>query len=829
MSENSNKKENGDNFPIKENIFKKEEEKIEENKQNEIDNTKEILFHKISLPFYKRKNNSINNNQNNQNKIILRNNRLDDNDLCYTHDNIKNYSKKNLSYIINDNYIYKQIQNENINLNNINKELLNNLELYEKENANFKKIIIQLNEKLKEKDEYLAENEKLILKLKNNYLNLSSQYEKIELQFQKNLKNKNEDDISQQNIKKKSEIEKYKKENKELIDNLNKIKIEYNKKIKELKEISFSYQELKQKSSNFIEMLKDREKIIEQNEGKINQLNNEIKNKDEQLELLSKYKKEEIKNNENFKNIIDSIIDKDNYKVNIFPFDEQFNIDILENSIFNINKLSFKLQEALKDILYIPSNANMSITKEYLINMNFKTELIKLECFSNYLREFNYVKFLKNLSNLINNCSLKDINNSIYVFKSIFEKMKCDIMKYINENNLLKNKIKDLYLYIVKIKEKLYGVNNHFKMKLNYLITLYEIKLNQMKEKAKNEINNKNIIIYNNKDYNNILNYNNYNYLIEHINSIYIKSTLINNKNLLNFRIKEITNKKDNNYILINNDSTIKENNYQYKKIENNKLKSEIERLKNEIAILIKDINEQQKELSQIKKYKNNNEEFKQYIQNKIQNFYTQLIQSKDKINNNNNVNNIIFNFIESLLEDFKGINNNKEEYNIKNNRHSNLSFEYEDLNKNIFTKSEYMKYLLIYEFTNINEIINVFYFMVNNSKQCIDKITLSKNDLFSDNLIQKKDFDKKVNKELANFKNEHILNESLIEIIKNFLIVSEKIKKYSNENNFKENSNKIFNIFNEGLLYKIEDLSEKDIFIRKLIIKILYLYYNYE
>ena len=32
--------------------------------------------------------------------------------------------------------------------------------------------------------------------------------------------------------------------------------------------------------------------------------------------------------------------------------------------------------------------------------------------------------------------------------------------------------------------------------------------------------------------------------------------------------------------------------------------------------------------------------------------------------------------------------------------------------------------------------------------------------------------------------------------------------------------------MFNEGLLYRIEDLSEKDIFIRKLIIRILYLLY---
>ena len=167
------------------------------------------------------------------------------------------------------------------------------------------------------------------------------------------------------------------------------------------------------------------------------------------------------------------------------------------------------MQEALKDILYIPSNANISMTKEFLINMNFKTELIKIQCFSNYLREFNYVKFFQNFSNILNNYSLKEINNNVYLFKSNYEKMKYDIMKYINENNNLKNRIKDLYLYITKIKDKLYEVNNNFQMKLNYLIMLYEIKIKQIKEKIKNENNNKNIIIYNNKDYNNIINYNN--------------------------------------------------------------------------------------------------------------------------------------------------------------------------------------------------------------------------------------------------------------------------------------------------------------------------------
>ena len=491
-------------------------------------------------------------------------------------------------------------------------------------------------------------------------------------------------------------------------------------------------------------MIKDREKIIEENERKIKELNDEINNKDGQLQLLNKYKNQEIlekfKNNDLYNTNKNYILDKDNYKVNLFPIDEQFNLDILENKILTKNKISFKLEEALKDILYIPSNINMSITKEYLINMNFKTELIKLECFSNYIREFNYVEFLHIFSNTINNYSLTDIINKIYILKSNYEKIKFDNIQCIKENNILKNKIKELYLYIYDIKEKLYGANNNFQIKLNYLMTLYEIKIQQILNESKNEINNRNIIIYKNQnnDKNSYIK-NNYEYSLEHINSIFIKSN--NNRNdinNINFRVnKNIynTNNKDN------------YQNSQNKKNENNKLKIEIERLKNEISILIKDINEQQKEISLLKKRKTNNE--------------------------------------------------------YKND--NNILINYENLNKNIFTKSEYMKYLLIYDFTNINEIINVFYFMVNNTKKNIDKIIINN-----------------IKDELIDLNNEHILNESLIEIVKNYLIVAEKLQKYSKDNNYEDNYNKIKNICNDGLSYKINDLSDKDIFMRILINKII-------
>jgi hypothetical protein len=200
-------------------------------------------------------------------------------------------------------------------------------------------------------------------------------------------------------------------------------------------------------------MLKDQEKIIDEKEININDLKNEIKLKEEQLELLMKYKKEktpeEVKNENDNKN-------KDifNSKVNIFPVNEIFNIDVLENKILNNDQINFKIQEALKDILFIPSNANMSITKEYLIDMNFKTELIKTECFSNYLREINYVNFLKMFSNLINNCSFKDLVGKVSLIKNNYESIFYDANRIIKENNLLKKRIKELNLCVTKTREE---------------------------------------------------------------------------------------------------------------------------------------------------------------------------------------------------------------------------------------------------------------------------------------------------------------------------------------------------------------------------------------
>ena len=114
----------------------------------------------------------------------------------------------------------------------------------------------------------------------------------------------------------------------------------------------------------------------------------------------------------------------------------------------------------------------------------------------------------------------------------------------------------------------------------------------------------------------------------------------------------------------------------------------------------------------------------------------------------------------------------------------------YEILNKNLFSVSDYMKYSLIYELNNSKEIIHIFNIIINNAKNNFDE---TKNDF--------------------------------IEIIKNFLIVLEKIKSLK-KNNFDEDLKEVFNIFIERCNYRINELNEDDIFIRKLVIKLFEIWF---
>ena len=83
-------------------------------------------------------------------------------------------------------------KNSKINLEEINKILLSNVESIDKENNRLKEALCELLKELKEKENSLNESLKLISKLNNNYSILFHQYQSLE----KNYSILNEENIS---------------------------------------------------------------------------------------------------------------------------------------------------------------------------------------------------------------------------------------------------------------------------------------------------------------------------------------------------------------------------------------------------------------------------------------------------------------------------------------------------------------------------------------------------------------------------------------------------------------------------------------------------------
>ena len=52
-------------------------------------------------------------------------------------------------------------------------------------------------------------------------------------------------------------------------------------------------------------------------------------------------------------------------------------------------------------MMYIPNDLK-SISKEFLMDMNFKTELIKSELYAGLIRETQFVKFLEEIFSKLN-------------------------------------------------------------------------------------------------------------------------------------------------------------------------------------------------------------------------------------------------------------------------------------------------------------------------------------------------------------------------------------------------------------------------------------------
>ena len=324
---------------------------------------------------------SSNLNENNNPNVSLNNENEINENLDELNPLITGRSQKNLNTSADWLLYFKKAK---IDLEVINQALLNNVESIDKENIKLKSVIKELILDLQQKEYSLGQSHKIINKLKDQYTNLIKEYSILDNQNKKldetiqeiNKKNEllikynnNYEKIVKQNDSLKNELEKIKKEKLNLKSNLNNKTSEFNKKEKEYNESNILLNDIKSKSENFIIMIKEREKIINEYNNKIIELTNEIERKDEQLKLMVNFSKN--LNNENKTNVKeltkqavqtiklfysninknnDMFEDENSNKI-LISDKEDFNFKNFENdTITNKEKCSFKLQDIVGEV-----------------------------------------------------------------------------------------------------------------------------------------------------------------------------------------------------------------------------------------------------------------------------------------------------------------------------------------------------------------------------------------------------------------------------------------------------------------------------------------------
>ena len=375
----------------------------------------------------------------------------------------------------------------------------------------------------------------MITLLKNEYSKVVKQYKELE-EYNQELEKKENDNkkifdnlkkahlvyekIEKQNELLKLELEKTRKELSTYKGNYTLKSSEYNKVEKDSINKELIIKDLKSEGNKFITMIKDRETIIENYSKKILELNKIIEQKDEQLKLMINFSKEINKENKTnvqeltkqavktikiFYNTINNSKndEKENYFIQIKNLSNKNDKNFLDNLNENIkeNSCSFYLKDAIVQKLFIPEGTSL-INKEFFISNNLKTELLKNELFSSYIREFCFVDFLKDIIMKIfgeeiptqSKLSLYELVNRISKFKKNFNDLYQEREKYKGDNEILKNRIKDISLYIIKLKNDVKEKGKKMNEKLIMLDKSYNAYFNNI-----NEQNEKDKIQYENK------------------------------------------------------------------------------------------------------------------------------------------------------------------------------------------------------------------------------------------------------------------------------------------------------------------------------------------
>ena len=401
----------------------------------------------------------------------------------------------------------------------VNNELLKNIEILDSENSQLKAVLAELQEDLKDTENSIEESHKIITKLKDEYSKLIKEYQNLE-QINNDLISENElNKKAIEGSKKANElISKLQKQINDLINETNMLKKENlsmkskiisnnnttNKKEQDLKDKELIITDLKEKADNWVTMIKDREQLINEQSKKIRELNEIILRKDEQLKLMVNFSKEI--NKENKSNVAE--LTKQAVKtIKVFyntlnnnarnTIDNGYRVEFKNSNttfqdfetIVKNKRSSFSLEDAVQGMMYIPTDLK-SISKEFLMDMNFKTELIKSELYASLIRESHIVNFLEEIFSKLN---IKDSENIKNISAKVIQLIK-NFDNVVNENNKLKsmNRIlaqdkKNSDLFLKKFKDEVKNTMNKLREKYAYLTSNIDNKVQNIK--------NSNIII----------------------------------------------------------------------------------------------------------------------------------------------------------------------------------------------------------------------------------------------------------------------------------------------------------------------------------------------
>ena len=401
----------------------------------------------------------------------------------------------------------------------LNKELFKNIEMLDSENNQLKAALTELQEDLKEKDNSIEESHKIITKLKDEYSKIIKEYQNLE-RINGELTKENEiNKKAVENARKTSDIiNKLKEKNDELTDETNRLRkdnalmkskiISNNnmnvKKEQDIKDKELIINDLKERSDNWVNLVKEREQLINEQSLKIKELTDIIDRKDEQLKVMVNFSKEINKGNKsNVQELTKQAVQTikvfynslNNSPNSTFDFgnkiefkDDPVELEKFEN-ILKRGKASFSLEDGMIGMMYIPPGLKY-ISKEFLMDMNFKTELIKSELFTGVIREMQFVKFLEQIFDKLNINdaeSIRNICHKVIMLKNYFDNLvkENDYLKRINL--ALTQKVRENDLYVQKLKENI--DTNLKKLKEKYITLTMNID-----SKVRN-VKNNNIIL----------------------------------------------------------------------------------------------------------------------------------------------------------------------------------------------------------------------------------------------------------------------------------------------------------------------------------------------